>query len=209
MATPSRRGSIAAGFGLAWLVVNGAGWGLGFGLQFIVIHSGGPGGLVALFGTLVAAGVIGLAQWLALRWLIQRMRPGSQGIAWTILTIFGFTAGFLAGSLISGVANETTSAAASAAITFAAWALVGLVTGGMQWLALVYNARGGGWWVAANGLGYGLGAILLAVLRPEVGNSPFAYALSGVVAGACTLVAISRLRWRSGSRPVSNAEGSN
>ena len=91
MTMSSSKISGASKFGLAWLAVNAAGWGVGFGLQLVLSHSFGIASLSVLFGILVAAGVIGAAQWLALRWLMPRLRPGSQGIAWVILTMFGFT----------------------------------------------------------------------------------------------------------------------
>jgi len=196
MTMSSQRLAGAGKFGLAWLLVNAAGWGLGFGLELWLVHSSGLGGLTGLFGILLAAGVIGLAQWLALRWLLERMRPGSQGIAWVVLTMFGFAAGFLSASLISGMFHENLSPEASTLLTFVSWALVGLVTGGLQWMAMQFMARGALWWVFANALGYGFGALLMTVAQIELNFGSFAYALAGLLVGATTLVAISRLRRR-------------
>jgi hypothetical protein len=197
MSTPKISG--ASKFGLAWLAVNAAGWGAGFGLQMILSHSLSVASLSVLFGLLVASGVIGAAQWLALRWLMPRLRPGSQGIAWVILTMFGFTAGSLIGSMFTMLGGDAQNSPVLAlAVSFISYAVLGLMTGLLQWMALQYSARGAGWWIGANGLGYGLGAILLSVIRVEAGNSPIAFALAGLVVGATTSVAISRLRRRTG-----------
>lgn len=190
--TPSKMTG-AGWFSLAWLIVNAAGWGVGFGLQILLIHNLGMGGLGILVGLLVAAVVVGLAQWLALRWLMPRLRSGSQGIAWVILTMFGFTAGFLIASMVSMYAgNAGGPLLLTLLMTFLAWVVIGLMTGLLQWMALQFSARGIWWWLGANALGYGLGAILLAQL--SIRNTPVGYALAGLVAGAATLVALSRLR---------------
>ncbi len=196
MANASKNRTGAAGIGLVWLLVNAAGWGLGFGLEFAIIHTPAQGGLATLFGTLIAAGVIGLAQWLALRWLMPPLRPGSQGMAWVILTLFGFTAGFVAGAMISSLVPEDAPAPALALTQFLSWALVGAGTGVLQWAGLKGFARGGGWWIGSNALGYGLGSLLLTQLRLESLAGPFTYALMGLVVGVTTLAALARLRRR-------------
>lgn len=194
MVDSSRKFAGAGWFSLAWLAVNAAGWGLGFGLEFWVIHSVGSGGLATLFGSLISAGVIGLAEWLALRWLMPRLGPGSQGIAWVILTMFGFSAGFVVGALIAGLVGTSESPVVSALVTFVSWAMVGVLTGIMQWMLLRMVARGAVWWVGANALGYGLGAVLTSSIRIGQTAIPLSYALTGLVVGITTLVALSRLR---------------
>ena len=103
--------------------------------------------LCSLLASLVAAGIIGLVQWLALRWLLAPMRTGSQGIAWVILTMFGYTAGFLVAGLVTGLFGENLTPGDAAKITFLAWGLVGLFTGGLQWMGCssLRAARPGGW----------------------------------------------------------------
>jgi hypothetical protein len=194
MKIPSQKISGASSFGLAWLLVNAVGWGLGFGLQLMTVHSGGEGSLSILFGTLVSGGVIGLAQWLALRWLVERLRPGSMAIAWVILTMFGFAIGFTVGSVISGMVDPTSSPIILAVTQFVAWGVVGSSTGILQWMAFQPHLRGALWWIGMSGLGYGLGNVLLSTLRFQFGASPYLYAVGGLVAGAATLVAIARLR---------------
>jgi hypothetical protein len=194
MKMPSQKISGATSFGLAWLLVNALGWGLGFGLQLMLVHSAGEGGLSTLFGTLISGGVIGVAQWLALRWLVLRLRPGSMGIAWVILTMFGFAIGFLIGSVISAMVDPTSSPTILAVTQFVAWGAVGLATGLFQWMVLQPHLRGVLWWVGMSGLGYGFGNILLSTLRFQFGASPYLYAVGGLVAGVATLVAIVRLR---------------
>jgi hypothetical protein len=194
MNTFSKRGQGAAIFGLAWLVLNAGGWGLGFGLQAMWMRVPLTEGLSSLLGVLIAAAVIGLAQWLALRWLLPRLETVSMGVAWVILTMFGFSAGFLAGSLVSGLVNTGTDALAAALLNFVAWGLVGLVTGFLQWSLLQMAVRGAPWWIGLNGIGYGLGAVLLLRLQLERSVGVFAFALAGLVVGAATLVAIARLR---------------
>ncbi len=202
MSLTSQKLSGAGRFGAAWLVVNAAGWGGGFGLQLLLIHSSGQESLVSLFSSLIAAAVIGLAQWLALRWLLARLRPIGQGMAWTILTMFGFIAGVLVGSLILNVAPVDASPVASAALTFVAWGMAGLITGLLQWMSLLFFARGATWWLGANVVGYGLGAILRSVVQVQTGNISLAYGLAGLVVGAVTLVGIAHLR----RSPLSSGE---
>ena len=136
----------------------------------------------------------------AARWLMPRLRPGSQGIAWVILTMFGFTAGSLIGSMLTMVGGDSlNSPAVALVISFVSYAVLGLMTGLLQWMALQYSARGALWWIGANAVGFGLGAILLSVIRVEAGNSPLAYGLAGLVVGATTAVAISRFRRPAGA----------
>jgi hypothetical protein len=194
MNVPTRKNSIAAGFGLAWLIMNAAGWGLGFGLQFMLLHTGGPEGITSLAGVLIAAGVIALAQWMALRWLLPIIGPGSMGISWIILSMFGYSAGFLGGGMLSNTLDSGADPILVTLVTFAAWALVGLTTGLLQWVELRLAARGAWWWIGSNAIGYGLGALLLSILRLEQGAGPFGYVMSGLVVGVATLLAISRLR---------------
>ncbi len=194
MVDTSRNFAGAGWFSLIWLALNAAGWGLGFGLEFLVIHATGSSGIATLFGSLISAGVIGLAEWLALRWMMPRLAPGSQGIAWVILTMFGFSAGFVIGSIVAGLVGTGESALPLALVTFISWALVGAMTGIMQWTSLRMVARGATWWVAANALGYGLGASVTSILRMDQASVPFTYALTGLVVGIITLVALFRLR---------------
>jgi hypothetical protein len=194
MSLTSQKISGVGKFGLAWLVVNAAGWGAGFGIQLFWIHSSGQGGLESLFATLVAAGVIGLAQWLALRWLLTRLRPISQGMAWMILTMFGYIAGVLVGSLVLNLAGPISSPTVMGIVTFITSAIAGLIIGLLQWMALLFFARGAVWWLGANALGYGLGAILRSVVQTQTGNDPLAYGLAGLLVGATTLVALSHFR---------------
>lgn len=189
-----RKSSGARWFGLIWLILNAAGWGFGFGLEFLLLHAAGAGGLATLFGSLISAGIIGLAQWLALRWLMPRMAPVSQGIAWVIVTMFGFSAGFVVGAMVAGLFGAEPSSALLPLVTFLSWALVGAFTGLLQWMALRFVARGLAWWVAANALGYGLGAALTSLIRIDSSGVPYYYALTGLVVGITTLVALVRLR---------------
>lgn len=194
MKMPSQKMSGAAGFGLVWLLANVIGWGLGFGLQLMLMQSSGEGSLPTLFGTLISGGVIGLAQWLVLRWLVQRLRPGSMGIAWVILTMFGFAIGFLIGVVISNLVAPNSDPIILTMTLFIAWGVVGLATGILQWMAFQAYLRGAMWWIGMSGLGYGLAHILLSTLRVQFELSPYLYAVGGLVAGAATLVAIARLR---------------
>jgi hypothetical protein len=196
MMMSSQKISGAWQFSLVWLLLNAAGWAVGFGLELLILHSGTVGPLSNLFASLVAAGIIGLVQWLALRWLIAPMRAGSQGIAWVILTMFGYTAGFLAAGLVTGLFGENISPEDAVKVTFLAWGLVGLVTGGVQWMELQFFTRGMAWWVGTNTLGYALGGMLMSVIRVDKSAGPEIFALAGAVVGAVTLVAISRLRRR-------------
>ena len=196
MNTPSQKISGAWQFGLVWMVLNAAGWGVGFGLELLILHNASLGTLSNLLASLVAAGIIGLVQWLALRWLLEPMRSGSQGIAWVILTMFGYTAGFLAAGLVTGLLGENLTPEEAAKITFVAWGLVGLFTGSLQWMELQFFSRGAVWWIGANVLGYALGGTIMSVIRVAQGAGPEVYALAGLVVGTVTLVAIPRLRRR-------------
>jgi len=197
MKIPTQKDLGAAGFGLAWLIFNAAGWGLGFGMQ-LWLHFQMSDGLSGMFSVLIAAAVVGLTQWLALRWLLPRLGTGSMGIAWVILTMFGYAAGFLAGSLISERIDAATEPLLLALLNFAAWGVVGLTTGFLQWSLLQIAVRGAPWWIGATTLGYGLGGILLARLLLDHPLGALDYGLAGLLVGAATLVAIARLR-----RPLS------
>lgn len=194
MVDSSRKFAGAGWFSLVWLALNAAGWGLGFELEFLLIHATGAGGIATLFGSLISAGVIGLAEWLALRWMMPRLAPGSQGIAWVILTMFGFSAGFVVGSIVAGLIGTGAAPLPLALVTFISWALVGAMTGIMQWTSLRMVARGAIWWVAANALGYGLGAFATSIIRMDQSSIPYTYALTGLIVGITTLVALFRLR---------------
>jgi hypothetical protein len=196
MNMPSLKISGAWKFGLVWLVLNAAGWGVGFGLELLILHNASLGAFTNLFASLVAAAIIGLVQWLALRWLLEPMRTGSQGIAWVILTMFGYITGFLAAGLVTGLFGENPTPEDAAKITFLAWGLVGLFTGGLQWIELQFFSRGAAWWVGSNTLGYALGGTIMSVIRVQQSTGPEIYALAGLVSGMATLVAISRLRKR-------------
>jgi hypothetical protein len=196
MTIPSQKKSGAWKFGLVWVMLNAAGWGVGFGLELLILHNASVSALSSLFASLVAAGIIGLVQWLALRWLLEPMRAGSQGIAWVILTMFGYSAGFLFAGLVTGLFGESSTPEDAVKVTLLAWGLVGLATGGLQWMGLQFFARGAAWWVGANTLGYALGGTIMSVIRIERVAGPEIYALAGLVAGAVTLVAITRLRRR-------------
>jgi hypothetical protein len=194
MTLTSQKISGVGKFGLAWLVVNAAGSGLGFTLSVLFVHSAGQEGLTSLFAYLIAAGIIGIAQWLALRWLLPRMAPISQGLSWTILTMFGLIASALVGNMIANLVGPDSSAATIMIFTFITYAIAGLIIGLLQWMALLFFARGAAWWLGANALGYGLGAILRTVVQTQTNNVPLAYGLAGLLVGATTLVALSRLR---------------
>ncbi len=195
MKTPSQKGLVVTGFGVAWLILNAAGWGMGFGLQLVWAHVQLSEGLSSMLGLLFAAAIIGVTQWLALRWLLPRLAAGSMGIAWAILTMFGYSAGFLGGGLVSGLAETSGEVWVVVLLTFVSWCLVGLCTGVMQWALLQLAVRGAPWWIGANVVGYGFGGVLLARLGLEQNVGVlFAYALAGLVVGTTTLAAIARLR---------------
>lgn len=194
MAIPSQKRMGMLGFGLVWLLLNTAGWGLGFSLQAVLIHPDGGSSFAALGGMLLTSAVIGLAQWLGLRWLLPRLGRGSDGIAYVILTIFGFTAGLVFGGLVTGLVSSETQGWVRVGLTSLGWAVVGLAVGAMQWFLLRAAARGAGWWIGANGLGFSLGTVLISSMPAAEGLGRWGYALAGLVVGTTTLVALARLR---------------
>ena len=89
----------------------------------------------ALAGGLIAGGIIGAAQWLALRPLVPWL--------WVVATSVGMAAGLAAGAALVDYGIGRGDLALMGAIT-------GLGVGGLQALLLARSVSGAIWWVAVN-----------------------------------------------------------
>jgi hypothetical protein len=186
---------------LQWVAANALGLAAGMALFGVLDDTvgelGDTGDAIAHLGGLpLAATVFGLCQWLILRRYAQRSAWGIVGAA------IGLTLGYLGGFLIAD----------GGADFVVGFALMGIGSGLVQWLVLRQRYMRSGWWAAASGAGFTIGAVVavgiaVAGLGDRLGSGIVAYvALSsffGLVAGAAggglTALVLSRLRMRATS----------
>jgi len=115
-----------------------------------------------LAGEVGAGLAIGAAQWLVLRPVL------SPVWGWIAATAFGW---------LAGLALMLTGMVIPPGATFLAGALIGVLSGGLQWFLLQKFGPRANWWAVANAIGWGLGyAGLLGM--PLVG------AVAGAIGGA-------------------------
>ncbi len=169
-------------FLLRWVAANALGLAVGMALFGVLDDTvgelGDTGDAIAhLVGLPLAATVFGLGQWLVLR-------RYAQGSAWGIVgAAIGLTLGYLGGFLLAD----------GGADFVLGFALMGIGSGLAQWLVLRRRYTLSGWWVAASGAGFTIGAVIavgiaIAGLADRLGNGTVAYvalvSFFGVVTGA-------------------------
>ena len=166
---------------LRWVAANALGLGAGMALFGVLDDTvgelGDTGDAIAHLGGLpLAATVFGLCQWLILRRYARRSGWGIVGAA------LGLTVGYLAGFLMAD----------GGADFVLGFALMGIGSGLAQWLVLHRRYRRSGWWVAASGAGFTIGAVVavgiaIAGLADRLGSGLVAYvalvSFFGIVAG--------------------------
>jgi hypothetical protein len=161
---------------LRWVLANIAGELVGFGLAAAagaLVALGlrqVEGGLAIALGVLgvivlgtLEGGVLGVAQWLALR----RWLPTLWPTAWITATILGailaWAAGMAAGTLMGSGAAFTEGTESPAGIVAGA-ALVGIGAGALlsstQWLVLRTVLARAGWWIPAHAAGWAAGMVV-------------------------------------------------
>jgi len=183
---------------LQWVAANALGLAAGMALFGVLDDTvgelGDTGDAIAHLGGLpLAATVFGLCQWLILRRYAQRSAWGIVGAA------TGLTLGYLGGFLIAD----------GGADFVVGFALMGIGSGLAQWLVLRQRYMRSGWWAAASGAGFTIGAVVavgiaVAGLGDRLGSRIVAYvaliSFFGLVAGAAggglTAFVLSRLRMR-------------
>jgi len=186
---------------LQWVAANALGLAAGMALFGVLDDTvgelGDTGDAIAHLGGLpLAATVFGLCQWLILRRYAQRSAWGIVGAA------IGLTLGYLGGFLIAD----------GGADFVVGFALMGIGSGLAQWLVLRQRYMRSGWWAAASGAGFTIGAVVavgiaVAGLGDRLGSGIVGYvaliSFFGLVAGApgggLTAFVLSRLRMRASS----------
>jgi len=183
---------------LPWVAANALGLAGGMALFGVLDDTvgelGDTGDAVAHLGGLpLAATVFGLCQWLILRRFVQRSAWGIVGAA------VGLTLGYVGGFLIADGGTDFV----------VGFALMGIGSGLAQWLVLRRHYRRSGWWVAASGAGFAIGAmvavgIAIAGLADLFGSGIVGYValvsffgiVAGAVGGGLTGFVFGRLRLR-------------
>ncbi len=167
---------------LQWVAANAFGLAIGealFGvLDATVGEKGDTGDAIAHLGGLpLAAVVFGVCQWLVLRKYVRHS-------AWSVVAAaVGLTVGYLVGFVLADGGVDFVLGAA----------LMGIGSGVAQWIVLRRQYQRAGWWVAASGAGFTIGAVVavgiaIAGLGDALGSGVFGYVILvsffGLVAGA-------------------------
>jgi len=167
---------------LQWVAANAIGLAAGMALFGVLDDTvgelGDTGDAIAhLSGLPLAATLFGLCQWLVLRHYAQRSGWGIVGAA------IGLTLGYLGGFLIADGGADFVMG----------FALMGIGSGLAQWLVLRQRYERSGWWAAASGAGFTIGAVVavgiaIAGLADRLGSGIVGYvalvSFFGIVAGA-------------------------
>jgi hypothetical protein len=174
--TSGASGPIDLAAWLRWTLANG----LAFGVLPIVLNVAvalvltlGLLGLVG--GGLFVGGLIGIAQWLALRPYTLPLAP------WLLATGIGWGIGLLGIGGGLGLPFLPSVVAPIAGIGFR----IGLAVGIGQWLVLRPRFGQAGWWIPANASGLALGVLALMGANPYTG-----FAITGAVSGAISGAAL-------------------
>jgi hypothetical protein len=151
----------------AWPLASLIGFPIG-GLVANVVVGAVDSSWTALAGGLLAGGVIGAAQWLALRQLVDW--------PWIAATSVGMAAGLAAGAALVDYGIGRGDLVAMGAVT-------GLGVGGLQAIVLVRRRiPGAAWWAAANPLAWALGWLVTSyVISSNVDERFTNFGAGGVV----------------------------
>ena len=181
-----------------WILANVVGLTLAMMSLAVIDRVGGEDGGLAdglshLIGLALAGAAVGVLQWLVLRRMVYRA-------AWGILAnSLALPVGFILGYALAGPPIDF----------FAAFVLLGILSGSVYWLVLRRQTCGAGWYALASSVGWflgGIAAILVGVaLGDHVGaviaNETLGYLAllafigitGGLVGGTITGVALARL----------------
>jgi hypothetical protein len=196
---------------LEWALATLIGYVVGSLLALLVAvplaYAAPSGWLANAAGGAVIGGITGAAQWLVLRRSRVAYNSRSTGPWWVLAGLLGGLLGLalgaalgdlLAPALTSPPADRAAAAnmipLSTALATAVSGLLFGLMLSGAQWLALRFPARAGGWWLAANGLGWMLGLALGAVAAIPI-SVIGGMLTTGVAAGVITGLAFQRTLW--------------
>jgi hypothetical protein len=147
---------------------------------------------VIVLGTL-EGGVLGFAQWLALRRWLPALRPTAWVTATILGAVFAWAAGMAAGTMMGSGAVFTEGAESPAGMVAGA-ALVGIGAGALlssvQWLVLRRVVARAGWWIPAHGLAWAVGMVVsflgIGLVQPDTPLAVIALigAATGLAMGA-------------------------
>ena len=154
-------------------MASAAGWFLGYAMGFAVVSGAGFSYAPVretVFGALVGAG-FGLTQYLVLR---RRIR---YAYWWPITCVLGWTLGVFAGEMATDKWLGLQSHFIAERVLLGA--VIGLITGAMQWLVMRRSYPQGIWWLGVSVPGYLLALLAHGLLIFEVGN-PLVRYLTGV-----------------------------
>lgn len=132
----SERTLIGWQFWLQWLVATSVSWGVGTVL-YTALNLGAPGGIGEVVGETLWGLLLGISQWLVLRWWLERA-------GWWVLASAG---GWLLAVSV-GVALQNLLGENVGGLIYTLG--LGLVPGVLQWLLLRQQMARAGWWVLAN-----------------------------------------------------------
>ncbi|HEX9035989.1 MAG TPA: hypothetical protein VF808_03275 [Ktedonobacterales bacterium] len=161
-----------------------------------------------LLGALLEGGIVGTAQWLALRGALPALSWRSWAAATAIGAGLAWTLGMIPSTLFALLAPASSATTGAQAQEPTAWALyggaaaLGLVGGAVlalaQWRTLRYHVPRAVWWLPANSCAWAVGIALIFVgtsLIPASGLTPGSAAalIACVIAAGATVGAINGL----------------
>lgn len=163
------------GFVLSWAILTAVGW-------VVAALVGTQLGLGGIPGVAVA-GLLGGAAIGAFNWFVLRGKINGSGW-WILATAVGFGAGLALLGLVGGlvsllVQNEI-------AVFIVTYAFCGVIAAVPQWFFLIQRSPRAPWWLAASGLGWGLGLLVVLVTRLADSTAPVYFSSIGAINGLVT-----------------------
>jgi hypothetical protein len=163
--------------GLLWVVAAVAGWIVGFFLCEAIED---------FFSTffvdgLVIGSAIGIAQALVLRW-----QHTAKAVPWILLSILGFGIG----KFFSDIVTQSMAGPVGMAL---GGALIGLLVGVTQSVALAERFQNAWWWIAANVLAWAAGWTVIGLAEGSVDSLATMYlvgSMGAAVVGVITAIAL-------------------
>jgi hypothetical protein len=178
-------------FWLRWTVATAAGELLGFAIPALAGAAAAwlALGQVAMSFVLVLAGVgegvvLGLAQWLALRW----QAPSVGRRAWVTATALGAAVAWALAMLLVTLREFAVLDTLTLAVLAVPCGLIFLCSiGGAQWWILRRYVAHAGWWILVNAIAWPLGVAIpvvgMALLPDRAG--PISMLAVGIASGVC------------------------
>lgn len=158
---------------LLWVLVSVLGWGVGLLVQRILSGIEGTGGGILRLAALGA--VVGLGQWLILRWRVD------QAGWWVLAGAVGPLAGWVISLLVIWLALLAIGLVGATSLTLVlvismvlAGTVIGFTLGVLQSMVLPWSIRDLGWWVLASTVGGDLSALAAWVVT-DGGSATYAF----------------------------------